>query len=144
MPCFEQFVNIFQGTDQMEEIEQLFQRQRKYIFYLLSLYTLGWGFTEYKTVFLSLILGTVISLYSLWLLVRKTIQFGRAVTEGKKFRSLGMLSRMAAAGLAVFITVRYPDYFSIVPVVLGLMTSYFVIIIDYFLLLKLRGSGEER
>jgi ATP synthase protein I len=122
----------------MEELQRMFTRQRKYIFYLLSVYTLGWGFTEYKTVFLSLILGTVISLYSLWTLVRKANMFGQAVVEGKKVRSLGTLSRMAAAGLAVLIVVRYPHQFSIVPVVLGLMTSYFVIIIDY-LLQKIRN-----
>jgi ATP synthase protein I len=117
----------------MQELQQMFQRQRKYIYYLLSVYTLGWGFTQYKTVFLSLILGTVISFYSLWTLVRKADRFGRAVIEGKKVRSLGTFSRMAAAGLAVLIVMRYPHYFSIIPVLLGLMTSYFVIIIDYFL-----------
>jgi ATP synthase protein I len=117
----------------MQELQQMFQRQRKYIYYLLSVYTLGWGFTQYKTVFLSLIFGTVISFYCLWTLVRKTEHFGRAVIEGKKVRSLGTFSRMAAAGLAVLIVMRYPHDFSIIPVVLGLMTSYFVIIIDYFL-----------
>lgn len=128
----------------MEELRHMFQRQRKYIFYLLSIYTLGWGFTDYKTVFLSLLLGTIISLYSLWLLAKKTSQFVQATVDGEKVRSLGMVSRMAAAGLAVFAVVRYPQHFSIIPVVLGLMTSYFVIIIDYFLFQKLRGSREER
>jgi ATP synthase protein I len=127
----------------MEELQQMFQRQRKYIFYLLSVYTLGWGFTQYKTIFLSLILGTAISFYGLWILARKTNQFGQAVIEGKKVRSLGTFSRMAAAGLAVLIVMRYPHYFSMIPMILGLMTSYFVIIIDYFLQ-KIRKSGGKR
>ncbi|WP_044749351.1 ATP synthase subunit I [Bacillus alveayuensis] len=129
----------------MEELQQMFQRQRKYIFYLLSVYTLGWGFTQYKTTFLSLIVGTAISFYGLWILARKTNRFGQAVIEGKKVRSLGTFSRMAAAGLAVLMVMRYPHYFSMIPMVLGLMTSYFVIIIDYFLQ-KIRKSGgkEER
>ncbi|MBA2871183.1 ATP synthase protein I [Anoxybacillus calidus] len=127
----------------MEELQQMFQRQRKYMFYLLSLYTLGWGFTQYKTIFLSLILGTTISFYGLWILARKTNRFGQAVIEGKKVSSLGTFSRMAAAGLAVLIVMRYPQDFSMIPMVLGLMTSYFVIIIDYFLQ-KIRKSGGKR
>jgi ATP synthase protein I len=127
----------------MEELQQMFQRQRKYMFYLLSIYTLGWGFTQYKTIFLSLILGTAISFYGLWTSARKANCFGQAVIEGKKVRSLGTFSRMAAAGLAVLIVMRYPHYFSMIPMVLGLMTSYFVIIIDYFLQ-KIRKSGGKR
>ncbi|KXG08508.1 ATP synthase subunit I [Anoxybacillus rupiensis] len=114
-------------------MQQMFLRQQKYIFYLLSLYTLGWGFTSYKTVFLSLILGTVISLFLLWSLVRKVEKFGRAVAQGKKARSLGTFSRLAAAVLAAAIAIEYPQYFSIIPVTIGLMTSYTVIIIDFLL-----------
>lgn len=110
-------------------MQQMFQRQRKYMFYLLSVYTLGWGFTQYKIIFSSLILGTTISFYGLWILTRKTGHFVQAIIEGEKVRSLGTFSRMAAAGLAVLIVIRYPHYFSTIPVVLGLMTSYFVIII---------------
>ncbi|MBA2874475.1 ATP synthase subunit I [Thermaerobacillus caldiproteolyticus] len=124
----------------MEKFQQMFLRQQKYIFYLLSLYTLGWGFTEYKTLFLSLILGTVVSLFMLWSLVRKIEKFGRAVAHGKKVRSIGTFSRLAAAALAAAIAIQYPQYFSIVPVVLGLMTSYIVIIID-FLLQKFQKNG---
>ncbi|RAK20444.1 ATP synthase protein I [Anoxybacillus vitaminiphilus] len=127
----------------MEELQQMFHRQRKYIFYLLSVYTVGWGFTQYKTIFLSLIVGTAISFYGLWILARKANRFGQAVIEGKKVSSLGTFSRMAAAGLAVLIVMRYPHYFSMIPMVFGLMTSYFVIIIDYFLQ-KIRKSGGKR
>ncbi|ANB61235.1 ATP synthase subunit I [Anoxybacteroides amylolyticum] len=114
-------------------MQQMVQRQQKYLFYLLSLYTLGWGFTNYKTVFASLILGTAISLFLLWNLVRKVAKFGRAVAQGKKVRSLGTFTRLAAAVLAAAIAVEYPQYFSIIPVVIGLMTSYAVIIIDFLL-----------
>ena len=71
--------------------------------------------------------------YSVWLLANRVMNFGRAVAEGKRVRSLGTVSRMAIAVLAAFVALRFPGYFSIVPVVLGLMTPYFVIIIDYFL-----------
>lgn len=116
----------------MPDFREMFIRQRKWIFYLLSIYVLGWGFTSYKTMFLGLILGTCFSYLNLWLLVRKTESFDKAITEGKKVRSLGSLSRMATAGISVVIALRYPDYFQIIGVVLGLMTSYIVIMIDYF------------
>jgi ATP synthase protein I len=116
----------------MPEFRVMFNRQRKWIFYLLSMYVLGWGFTSYKMTFLGLVLGTSFGFINLWLLVRKTESFDKAISKGKKVRSLGSLSRMAMAGIAVVIALRYPEYFQIVPVVIGLMTSYLVIMIDYF------------
>jgi ATP synthase protein I len=126
----------------MENFRQMFLRQLKYILYLLSLYTLGWGFTAYKTFFLSLILGTVISVLMLWSLTRKIAKLGQAVLERKKVRTIGTLSRLALAALAAAIALKYPQYFAIVPMVLGLMTSYIVIIID-FLLQRLKNNGQH-
>ena len=45
----------------MPEFREMYNRQRKWIFYLLSIYVLGWGFTSYQTIFLGLILGTCFS-----------------------------------------------------------------------------------
>ncbi|MFD2446777.1 ATP synthase subunit I [Bacillus sp. CGMCC 1.16607] len=117
----------------MPEIKVMYTRQRKYIFFLLSIYVLGWGFTEYKTIFLGLIFGTSLSLFNLWLMVRKTESFGKAVSQGKKVRSLGSFSRMATAAFAVIVALKYPDNFHLISMVLGLMTSYIVIMIDFFL-----------
>lgn len=117
----------------MSDMKAMYTRQRKYIFYLMSLYVLGWGFTEYKSIFLGLVLGTALSLFNLWLMVRKTDKFGEAVLQGKKVRSLGSFSRMATAALAVIIALKYPDSFHLISVVLGLMTIYIVIMIDFFL-----------
>jgi ATP synthase protein I len=110
----------------------MYKKQQRLVFFLLSAYVLGWGFTSYKSIFLGLILGTCFSFLNLWLLVRKTESFDKAVSEGKKVRSLGSLSRMATAGIAVIIALRYPGDFNIPALVLGLMTSYIVIMIDYF------------
>jgi len=117
----------------MPEITAIYLRQRKYIFFLLSIYVLGWGFTTYKTIFLGLILGTSLSLFNLWLLARRTDKFGEAVAKGEKVRSLGMMSRMATAVLAVMLALEYPDKLHLYSVILGLMTSYIVIMIDFFL-----------
>lgn len=117
----------------MSEIKSMYTRQRKYIFFLLALYVLGWGFTTYQSIFLGLILGTSLSMFNLWLMVRKADKFGEAVLQGKKVRSLGSFSRMATAALAVMIALKYPESFHLISVVLGLMTSYIVIMIDFFL-----------
>ena len=116
----------------MPDFRQMFNRQRKWIFYLLSIYVLGWGFTSYQTIFLGLILGTCFGFINLWMLVRKSESFDKKVQQGEKVKSLGSLSRMAMAGIAAVIALRYPEYFSVVGLVIGLMTSYIVIMIDYF------------
>lgn len=117
----------------MSELRMMYIRQRKYMFLLLSFYVLGWGFTSYQSIFLGLILGTVMSFYNLWLMARKTEQFGEAIVKGEKARSLGTLSRMATAVLAVMIAMNYPDWFHLISVVFGLMTAYIVIMIDFVL-----------
>ncbi|MBD7938722.1 MULTISPECIES: ATP synthase subunit I [Cytobacillus] len=129
----------------MPEIQERFSRQRKYMLFLLSFFVLGWGFTSYQSIFLGLILGTVLSFFNLWLIVRKMIQFREAVEKEQKVRSLGTMSRMASAALAVIIALEYPEYFHLISVVLGLMTSYLVIMIDFFLQsFHLRKKREER
>jgi ATP synthase protein I len=117
----------------MEDFKAMYFRQRKYMYFLLSFYTLGWGFTSYKTIFLGLILGTALSLFNLWLLAKRTDKFGEAVIKGKKPKNLGMLIRMAVAVLAVTLALDYPEYFNLYSVILGLMTSYIVIMIDFFI-----------
>ncbi|PLR76799.1 ATP synthase subunit [Bacillus sp. V3-13] len=129
----------------MPEINEMFARQRKYIFYLMAVYILGWGFTPYQSIFLGLAFGTSLSLYNLWLMARKVRKFGDAVSEGKKAVSLGSFSRLASAAFAVIIALRYPEHFHLISVVLGLMTSYFVMIIDFFLYsYYLRKKREKR
>lgn len=136
---------LYRRITTMPEIKHSFTRQRKYMFFLLSFFVLGWGFTSYQSIFLGLILGTALSFFNLWLIVRKTIQFGKAVENGEKVRSLGTVSRMASAAFAVIIALEYPEHFHLISVVLGLMTSYIVIMIDFFLQsFHIRRKREER
>ncbi|MBM4761536.1 ATP synthase subunit I [Bacillus sp. B15-48] len=116
----------------MQEWQQLTIRYRKYMFYLLALYVLGWGFTSYQPVFAGLILGTSLGFFNMWLLARKTNTLGQAVTSGTTVRTLGTLSRMATAVLAVIVALRYPDIFHFISVIIGLMTYVIVIMIDLF------------
>lgn len=127
----------------MDDLQQLFNRLRKYILYLLAVFVLGWGFTGHQSIFMGLILGTVASLFNLWTMARRTEKLGQAVSEGKKVRSLGTLSRMAAAVLAVFIASKYPETFHLPSVVIGLMTSYIVIVIDALISAILRKDKQQ-
>lgn len=122
----------------MPEINIVFKRQSKYMVYLMAVFVLGWGFTNYQTVFGGLLLGTSLSLYNLWLVNQKMKKFDQAITEGRKVKSLGTMTRFASAGLAVIVALEYPEQFHLISVVLGLMTAYLVIIIDFFIQLKRR------
>lgn len=125
---------IFLGRlhDKMLELEKMFNRQLKYMLYLMGIYVLGVGITPYDSVFQGLLLGTAFSLFIFWSMVKKTKSSLKRLRKVRK-RSLGSLTRMSVAGLAAIIALRYPYEFQVVCVVVGLMTVYFVIMIDYFM-----------
>lgn len=116
----------------MPEFKIVYNRLSRYIYFLLAAYVLFWGFTAYKAVFLGLILGTATSLFNLWLLLKRMERFSAALEKGKSIRSLGTVPRMASAVLAVLAAVKFPQYFNVYCVVIGLMTSFVVIMIDFF------------
>ncbi|GAA0436333.1 ATP synthase subunit I [Lentibacillus halophilus] len=101
--------------------------------YLLALFVLGAGFTPYSHIFLGLILGGSVSLYNLWLLQRKINTFAASVASQTSAGSLGSMSRIAAAALAVLIALRFDASIDVISVLVGLMTSYLVIVIDFFM-----------
>lgn len=115
----------------MNNTEKRYARQRKWMFYLLAVFVLGAGFTPYLRIFLGLLLGSAISFYNLYLLQTKTIEFTEAVAKKEKARGLGTISRFAAVALAVIVALRYEEYFHMIAVIIGLMTSYLVIMIDF-------------
>lgn len=85
------------------------------------------------------------SFFNLWLLEKRMERFDDAIQRGQVVRSLGMLSRMATAVLAAMIALKYPEYFHFYSVIIGLMTSYIVIMID-FIITSMVGhiKGKER
>lgn len=107
-------------------------RQRKWMFYLLALLVLGWGFTPWQPVFLGLLLGGILSFFNLWLMQKKITKLGETSAQGEKpSRGIGTLTRLATGALAAVIVLQFEEHFHLVSVVLGLMTAYFVIFIDY-------------
>lgn len=117
----------------MSTLRQGFGRQKKMMYTLISIFIIGYVLTDYKAVFLGLLLGSILSYYNLWSMVRKIDQFSEAVVSGKKFRTLGTTSRLATAVLIALIAIKKPDQVNLVAGVMGLMTAYVVIMIDYFI-----------
>ncbi|WP_026570772.1 MULTISPECIES: ATP synthase subunit I [Sediminibacillus] len=115
----------------MQQYEYMITRQRKWMFYLLALLVLGSAFTPYPRIFLGLLLGTVIGFYNLWLMQRKIQQLGKAAAEQRSTKGIGTFSRLAAAAAAVLIALQFEEYFHLIGVLIGLMTVYVVIMIDF-------------
>ena len=61
----------------MLDYQSMTNRQRKWMLYLLALLVLGAGFTPYQSIFLSLILGSAISFYNLWLTQKRSMILGK-------------------------------------------------------------------
>lgn len=117
----------------MSTLRQGFGRQKKMMYTLISIFIIGYVLTDYKAVFLGLLLGSILSYYNLWSMVRKIDQFSEAIVSGKKFRTLGTVSRLATAVLIALLAINNPDQVNLVAGVMGLMTAYVVIMIDYFI-----------
>lgn len=115
----------------MLNYERMIERQRKWMFFFLLIVIVCVVVTPYKRFMLGLLLGSSISAYNLFLLQLKVTEFGELVKRKKKVKSLGTISRFAAAILGVIIALRYEDYFHIHAFIIGLMIAYVVIIIDF-------------
>ncbi|WP_096156357.1 MULTISPECIES: ATP synthase subunit I [Bacillus] len=127
----------------MPDSKVMLIRHTRYFLFLLALYVVGWGFTSYQDVFLGLILGTALSYYNHWFLYRKVKKLGEIAANGGRMMGIGTVSRMALAVLAVMIATKYPEYLHLYAVIIGIVTSYIVIIIDSFVRI-FTTSGEER
>lgn len=127
----------------MPDLKDLYSRYKKYLFYLLALFVLGWGFSDYKSIFAGLILGTAASFYNLWLLYRRTVKFSEAIAAGRSVYSLGSLSRLASAALVAIISIRFPEHFNLIAALIGLMTVFIVILIDSLFKFVIKGNQQE-
>ncbi|WP_246625167.1 ATP synthase subunit I [Fictibacillus nanhaiensis] len=127
----------------MNEYKQVFFKYIKYTLYLLSFFFIGYAATPYKTIFLGLALGTAFSLYNLWSMYSKIDRMGQAVIQQKRVKTLGSLSRLLFAGVAVLIALKYPEHFHLLSVVVGLMSVYIIMLIDS-LTLATRTPKEKR
>ncbi|WP_246050167.1 ATP synthase subunit I [Aquibacillus sediminis] len=117
----------------LKKYDRMVIRQRKWMLYTLSIMVIGAGFTPYPRIFLGLLIGTALSFYNLWLLQRKIKKLGQAIIEDRRMLGIGSLTRFASAALAVVVGLRFEEYVDIIAIIIGLMTFYIVIIIDFAL-----------
>ena len=114
----------------MQTLQEIHNRQRRALFFLLALFVLGWGFTEWKPVFAGLILGSLFGLYNFWILVRRMEQFDRAISGRKKRSSLGTAVRFASGIAAAAIATSMPEQFDLISTVIGFAIPYVVLLAD--------------
>ena len=114
----------------MQTLQEIHSRQRKALLFLLAILVLGWGFTEWKTVFAGLILGSLFGLYNFWILVRRLERFDRAITEGKKRVSLGTAMRFASGIAAAAVATSMPEQFDLISTVIGFAIPYVIFLAD--------------
>ena len=108
----------------METLQEAHLKQRRMMYIILALFVLGWGVTEWKTIFAGLILGSLFGLYNFWILVRKASRYEQAIAEGKKRISLGSALRFASGIAAVAIAMTRPDQFDLISTVIGFVIPY--------------------
>lgn len=114
----------------MQEMQRIYTKQKKYIFFLLGACALGWGFTPYSTIFAGFALGSIFGLYNFWILVRRMEKFDRVMIEGKGRAGLGTTFRFASGVAAVAIALALPTYFHLISTVIGLMIPYVLLIVE--------------
>ncbi|SFE85426.1 ATP synthase protein I [Bacillus sp. OV194] len=127
----------------MTEYTMTYRRYIKYTLFMLSFFVLGYGVTSCKSIFLGLSFGTLFSLFNLWSMYSRIERLGQAVINQQKVRTMGSLSRLLMGGLAVLIAMRYPQFFNLLSVVIGLMTVYIIMLIDS-LTKTIRTPNEKR
>ncbi|MER2088892.1 MAG: ATP synthase subunit I [Sporosarcina sp.] len=112
----------------MQTLQQIHNRQKKALFFLLAMFALGWLLTDLKPIFAGLFIGSLFGLYNFWILVRRMERFDRIFTEGKKRASLGTTMRFASGVAAAAVAISLPEHFNLVSSVIGLMIPYILIL----------------
>lgn len=127
----------------MSELRAHVIRLTKTMLYILALFVLGWGFTVHQTIFASLLLGATVSFVNALYTAFKAHQFRRLIEAGRRPRGSGMLTRFSMVALAVFVAMRYPDFFHMPSLAIGLILVPVILFIDGTIT-GLRDSKIER
>lgn len=114
----------------MQTLQEIHNRQRKALFFLVALFVLGWLFTEWKPIFAGLILGSLFGLYNFWILVRKMERYDRKLSEGKNGASLGTILRFASGVGAAALATAMPEYFDLISTMIGFAIPYVLLLVE--------------
>jgi len=114
----------------MQTLQEIHNKQRKSLFFLVSIFAFGWIFTECKPIFAGLILGSLFGLYNFWILVRKMERYDRKFSEGKNVASLGTILRFASGVGAAALATAMPEYFDLISTVIGFAIPYVLLLVE--------------
>jgi ATP synthase protein I len=114
----------------MQTLQEIHNKQRKALFFLVALFVLGWLFTEWKLIFAGLILGSLFGLYNFWILVRKMERYDRKLSEGKNGASLGTIIRFASGVGAAAVATAMPEYFDLASTMIGFALPYVLLLVE--------------
>lgn len=120
----------------MEDYINLTKRFTIYGILIIFLFVILAIVTPYKSVFLGLLLGSVISISNLISTYFQVKRLGESLEIGRAKLSLGTLFRFALVLGAVFVAFQYPDIFHFISVVIGLMLTYIIIFLNSLFQLK--------
>lgn len=114
----------------MQTLQEIHRRQRRALSFVLVFFVLGWVFTEWKTVFAGLILGSLFGLFNFWILVRRYDHLERVIATGKGRGSLGTVWRFASGIAAAAIATAVPEQFDLISTVGGFAIPYVLLLGD--------------
>jgi len=114
----------------MQTLQEIHRRQKKALFFLLVLFVLGWVFTDLKSIFAGLILGSLFGLYNFWILVRRMESYDRKLSAGKNGASLGTITRFASGVGAAALATAMPEYFDLISTVIGFAIPYVLLLVE--------------
>ncbi|WP_203248453.1 ATP synthase subunit I [Sporosarcina beigongshangi] len=114
----------------MQTLQEIYRRQKRVLFFCLALFVLGWGFTDFKTVFAGLILGSLFGLYNFWILIRKMERMEQKFSEGKQSLSLGTVLRFASGVGAAALATAMPEHFDLISTVIGFAIPYVLLLVE--------------
>ncbi|HEX5563995.1 MAG TPA: ATP synthase subunit I [Sporosarcina sp.] len=115
----------------MHTLRQIFNRQKKALFFLLALFVIGWAFSDFRPFFAGMILGSLFGLYNFFILVRRMDRFDQSVSKGKETKSIGGTALRFGSGVAAAaIALSMPEKFDLIGTVVGLMIPYVLLLVD--------------
>ncbi|OIJ21793.1 hypothetical protein BKP45_03595 [Anaerobacillus alkalidiazotrophicus] len=120
----------------MEDYIALTKRYTFYITIIVSIFLILAFITPYKSIFLGLFLGSVMSLGKLWSTYFQVKRIGESLDKGRAKWSLGTMFRMLLVLATVYFASQYPDQFHFISVIIGLMLTYIIIMVHSLFQLK--------
>ncbi|WP_026691590.1 ATP synthase subunit I [Alteribacter aurantiacus] len=111
------------------EFRSTARRITMYAFVLIIVYALLALVTPYETLFMGLILGTAFSILNLYVTYTQVKRVSNSALQGTKF-AFGTATRIVIAVICILTAVSFPDLFNLAGALIGLMSTYAIIMIE--------------